>query len=134
MGQTNDKPQAKRQGSGAVKQGARFDSARFVQYELDRAEQAQCKAWDVDAGSVWQEVLALVDDGYSITVKFDTFNDAYACFVQVRGDPSHVNANLILTGRGSEPWKAVKQACFKSRAIGPSWVQYAERHREVIDD
>lgn len=134
MGQTNDKVASGRKVSKAGSKAPRFDSSRFVQYELDASQVAACKGWSVDRDNIWDEVLALADEGYSLTVKFDTYSNAYACFIQVRNDPAHPNADLVLVGRGSEPWKAVKQAAFKHHAIGPSWVQYAERPVQVIDD
>jgi len=134
VGQTNDKTSVKRPRRQAVQQGTRFDSSRFVQYELDQAEQAKCKAWSVSADDLWGHVVALADDGYSVTLKYDGFSESYACFIQVRGQGDHVNAGLILTGRGSEPKKALKQALFKMDAIGPSWVQYGERPKAVLDD
>jgi len=134
VGQTNDKTSVKRQGRKPVEQAARFDSSRFVQYELDALEQAKCKAWQVSADDLWGHVLALADEGYSLALKYDTFSEAYACFVQVRGQSDHINAGLILTGRGSEPKKALKQALFKMDAIGPSWVQYGERRKADLDD
>lgn len=134
MGQTNDKAKRPANRNSSNGKAARFDSSRFVQYELDAAEAQKCKAWDVSADDLWGHVLALADDGYSITFKFDSWSEAYACFVQVRGQDDHVNAGLILTGRGSTPSKALKQACFKMDAIGPTWVQYGERRQAVLDD
>lgn len=134
MGQTNDKV---KQGNGHARgrrAAARFNDVRFVQYELDEAERAACKAWDMDAAALFLAGAGLCDDGYTLTLKFDAYSDAYACFVQVRGESEHVNAGLILAGRGSTPEKALKQALFKHHAIGPSWVQYAERRVPVIDD
>jgi len=134
VGQTNDKSKSvRRSGPAAVRQ-PRFDSSRFVQYELDKNEAAQCKGWVLESEDLWLELLALLDDGYSASLKFDTFSEAYACFLQVRGDPDHPNAGLVLAGRGSTPAKALKQAIFKHKAIGPSWVRYAEREKPVIDD
>lgn len=134
MGQTNDKAKPARNGAARAKTVSRFDGSRFVQYELDAKELAECKGWDLDGDALWLEVLAFVDDGYSVSVKYDSYSNAYACFIQVRGQDDHVNAGLILSGRGSTPAKACKQAIFKARAIGPSWVQYAERRQPVIDD
>lgn len=134
MGQTNEKTSRKPVRKPKDERAARFDSSRFVQYELDAAETAKCKAWDVSSDDLWGHILALVDDGYSITLKYDNWSEAYACFVQVRGQDDHVNAGLVLTGRGSIPTKALKQALFKMDAIGPSWVQYGERRTTVLDD
>jgi len=134
VGQTNDK--VKRQSKAVSRDGkaARFDSSRFVQYELDVAEGQKCKAWDVSGDDLWGHVLGLVDDGYSVTFKNDSWSEAYACFVQVRGQDDHINAGLVLAGRGSAPSKALKQAVFKMDAIGPSWVPYGEKRAPVLDD
>lgn len=134
MGQTNDKTTHRARAKSDNGGPSRWNDARFVQYELDKAELAQCKAWNLDAEGIWLELLALCDDGYSASVRYDGQSNSYACFLQVRGDPAHVNANLILAGRGSSPAKAVKQAIFKHRAIDASWVQYAERRVEPLDD
>lgn len=135
MGQTNDvKASRSRTSSGKISKTTRFDSSRFVQYELDSIETARCKAWELSADDLWGHVLALVDDGYSVTLKYDSWSEAYACFVQVRGQDDHPNAGLILAGRGSGPSKALKQALFKMEAIGSSWVQYGERRISTFDD
>lgn len=134
MGQTNDRTAKRQSRKSDGARAPRFDGSRFVNYELDLAEQAQCKGWDVSSDDLWSEVLSLVDDGYTVSLKFDTFSEAYACFIQVRGQDDHQNSGFILTGRGSTPAKAFKQAVFKSRAIGPSWGEYAGTARPPIDD
>lgn len=134
MGQTNDKVKARSSNGRAPAKASRFDGARFVQYELDEAQKAQCKAWGLSESDCWLAVLPLLDDGYSLTVKFDTYSEAYAAFLQVRGQADHVNSGLVLSGRGSSAYKAVKQLLFKLDAIGPSWVQYAERRVQDLDD
>jgi len=134
MGQTNDKTTKRRTTGGGRPRAERFDGARFVQYELSEVESIQCKAWTLDGESAWQALLPLLDEGYGFTVKYDGYSQSYACFVQIRGDESHPNSGLILTGRGSTPLKAVKQALFKHQAIDASWVQYGERRFSELDD
>lgn len=134
MGQTNDKEKRPVRRARSAGTAERFNDAKFVQYELDKVEQQQCKAWALDAADAWAEMLPLLDEGYSFTVKFDGFSNCYACFVQVRGVPDHANSGLILTGRGSEPFKAVKQALFKHKAIDATWLPYAERRYPDLDD
>lgn len=134
MGQTNDKRIGSRKRAAGNTRTERFNDARFIQYELDEAQRTACKGWDLDGDNLWLEVLALLDSGYSVSVRFDQASAAYACFVSVRGDDEHPNAGLILAGRGSTPAKAVKQAIFKHKAIDASWLQFAERRNEVVDD
>jgi len=134
VGQTNDKRTSSRKRDAGNTRTERFNDARFVQYELDETQRAACKGWDLDGDDLWLEVLALLDTGYSVSVRYDETSTAYACFVTVRGNDQHSNAGLILTGRGSTPGKAVKQAIFKHKAIDATWLQFAERKIEVIDD
>jgi len=134
MGQTNDKPSKSRARNGGKPHAERFNGARFVQYELDSVEALACKGWSLDGDAAWQAMLPLLDEGYSFTVKYDGYSQCYACFVQIRGDENHPNSGLILTGRGSTPHKAVKQALYKHQAIDASWVQYGERRTTELDD
>lgn len=134
MGQTNDKRASPRKRPSGDSRAERFNDARFVQYELDEAQRKSCKGWSLDGDDLWLEVLALLDSEYTVSVRFEPASTAYACFVTVRGNDQHPNAGLILTGRGSTPAKAVKQAIFKHKAIDASWLQFAERRSEVIDD
>lgn len=134
VGQTND-PQKKRQPSkGKSERAPRFNSARFVNYELDTAQQAACKGWDISPDGVWQEMQNLVDEGYSISIKFDTFSESYACFVRAGDSDDAPNRGFILAGRGSSCWKAAKQCLFKHAEIGADWGEYAEKRTAVMDD
>jgi hypothetical protein len=134
VGQTNDKKVVARRSDKPDRRAQRFNDARFIQYELDESQRIECKGWDLDGDALWLELLAYVDDGYTFSVKWDTFSQCYACFMQVRGDDQHINANLILSGRGSSPAKAVKQVCFKHRAVGASWSEFAEKRVAALDD
>lgn len=134
MGQTNDKPSKRQLPSGKSGKAPRFNRARFVNYELDTSEQAVCKGWDLSADNIWQEMSAMVDDGYKFTVKFDTYSEAYACFVQHGDEDGHLNSGLILAGRGSTCGKAVKQAIFKHKQLGGEWGAFAEKRSSVLDD
>jgi len=134
MGQTNDKPNKRDGRSGKPSTVERFSDVRFVQYELNEVESKQCKSWSLDAAETWDAMLPLLDEGYAFTVKYEGQNNCYACFVALRGVENHPNSGLILTGRGSTPSKAVKQALFKHNAIDASWVQFGERRATVLDD
>jgi len=134
MGQTNDTKQRVKRKSGPQEAVPRFDSSRFINYELDTAEQAQCKGWVVSSDDLWEEVSALVDDGYAVSVKFDTKSEAYASFVRGGSEEGAANRGLILTGRGTTPAKALKQAVFKHKKLGGQWGEFAEKRTAVLDD
>jgi len=134
MGQTNDTKQKSQPRASRRQKAPRFDSNRFIQYELDTAQQAQCKGWVISSDDLWAEVLSLVDSGYTVSLKYDTYSEAYACFIRGGDQDGNPNSGFILSGRGSTPAKAFKQACFKHGAIGPSWSEFAELPKQVIDD
>lgn len=88
-----------------------YEQSEFVRYALDDAEKAECKAWVIQPGQEFDMLLGLVDTGYKVTFRFDDVSHAYACwFLAKKDDPA--NPNMILSGRGSSPAKAFKQAAF----------------------
>lgn len=134
MGQTNDSKQKTKHGTRGGTKTPRFDSTRFVAYELDVAQQAACKGWGVTSDDLWQEMLALVDDGYKISIKYDDKSSCYAAFLIGGDDPGDPNHGFILSGRGTTPAKAFKQGLFKHGAIGASWDEFAEKRTPFLDD
>lgn len=122
-------------GSGKVKK-ERFNDAVFINYELDKAAQAACKAWPVSADALFQSVLGLVERGYAITLKWDTYSDSHAAFMRFVGQGEPENAGLILTGRGSTPEKALKQMLYKHfEVMAEVWEFFVTRRSaEEIDD
>ncbi len=133
MGQTNDKP-AKRKAKDPSK-APRFNAAEFVQYELDKAAQASCKAWNVSADALLQSVLGLAEQGYSVTLKWDTYSQAHSAFMRLAGGTGP-NEGLILTGRGSTPEKALKQLMYKHfEVMHEAWEDFSGGRRGAeIDD
>jgi len=113
----------------------RFNDVQFVRRELDKAEAAQCKTWEVDEARVFDAIHKLCEGEYSFSLKWDDFSSAFACFMQFRGSDG-VNKDLILTGRGSSPFKAAKQALFKHyQLLDGVWTEFAERKMaDEIDD
>jgi len=113
----------------------RFNGAQFVQYELDKIQEAACKAQVVTEADIFNSIMEMIDDGYKFTIKWDSYGECYACFIQaaVEGGP---NSGSILTGRGSQPYKAVKQALYKHHVcLQGDWSAYLERRgNRVIDD
>ena len=127
---------AKSKGASRTTKAPRFNEMKFVQYELDKEQQASCKAWSVSPADVFDYMEAMVSDGYKFSVKYDDYSDCVACFVTCPNDHTSGNAGLILTGRGSTAWKSVKQALWKhSVALDGQWQGFAERtNSSVIDD
>lgn len=125
------KPAAKQVSAQAVPYG----KSEFINFELDKALQAECKAWKMDEASVFAAIEEMTSDGYKFSIKFDKYSDCYACFV-FPPDSGHPNSGYILTGRGSSAWKSVKQCLFKHYVVFQGdWASHAGRDtRTSLDD
>jgi hypothetical protein len=129
VGQTNDRPQ-----TTGGKTAKRFNKARFVQYELSADQKATCKAWLLDPESLHDAMFKFCEAGYSFSCKWDGYSKSYAAFGRIDA-PKHENFDLILTGRGSSPIKAVKQMLFKHFMVFDMlWAAYAERREDYEFD
>lgn len=105
----------------------RFNDVRFVNYDLSADEKVQCKAWLPDLSLVDDALLKLVESGYRVTLRYDERSSGYSCFVQSTDEKSD-NAGLMLTGRGSTPLKAAKNALFKHFVVFDLvWSAWAEK-------
>jgi len=91
------------------KQKGKFADVTFITLTLDKKQKAELKAqpWDLEIFET--AVLRVVEAGYKVSMQEDTYNKCYSCFVTQR-EKDGDNFGYILTGRGSTPSKAVKQA------------------------
>lgn len=113
----------------------RFNDAKFIQHELDKAQMQACKKWEVSEADCLEAVLRLADNGYVVTLKYDDYSEAYSCFVRQSKDDGP-NFGYILAGRGSSPYKALKQALFKHYTVmAEDWEEFAgfDRRAEIDD-
>jgi hypothetical protein len=114
---------------------ARFNNTTFIQYELDKVASTACKAWNCDEVAAFHALHGLADAGYSVTLKYDTYSEAYASFMQQKGDEGP-NSGFTLTGRGSTPYKALKQLLFKHfEVMAQTWEPFSGHEKaSEIDD
>jgi len=115
-------------GGGATR-GNRYSSdVEFVNLELDVQQTQEYRKWRNDIEDVvaaWSEVL---EEGYRVNTKFDSYSSSYAAFI-IPGEESD-NSGYILTGRGGNPYRAVSEALFKHRFLLPGgWATYPNRPR-----
>jgi len=127
MGQTNDKRARSRPAPKP-----QVDRSEFVNYDLSTEQLKECKAWAMADGDLWNETLAVTDDGYSLSISRDDRNDCYLCILRAR--VPGVNSGLLLSGRGSTPAKAFKQAVFKHHALEHDWTSAGSAGRAPVDD
>lgn len=112
-----------------------FVQAEFIQYELSAEETRTCKGWEYSESDAFDALLKLQDAKYKVTFRWDEYGQCYGCWLLPdKTDPD--NAGLILTGRGTTPFKALKQVCFKHYMVfSGAWPKpSADRMRPEIDD
>lgn len=89
----------------------------FVQVELNEAQKMQVKALRDNAmPQVWANVVGLIDEGYKLSLSFDTYNDAYVCAVTSK-DVDSPNNGLTLTSRGGTLDGAVASFWYKHTSV-----------------
>lgn len=113
----------------------RFNQVNFISYPLTKDQKDEIKkaAWDLE--DLDSALIALTEQDYKVTISYDDYSSAYACFITPKGD-RHANVGSILTGRGSTPHKAIKQAYYVHSAVfmGDWSTWTVERRGEEIDD
>lgn len=113
----------------------RFNNARFVNRELSTEEGQALKAlpyWSED----WDTYLLRANDsGYKVTLKYDEWSKSYAAFMTT-DDEFSPNFQMILTGRGSCPLKALRQVLYKHYVLAAEeqWVSLDRQFAQEIDD
>lgn len=114
--------------------GKEFKPAQFINYSLTETDKTQFAAWLRQLeGNEWDIVDKVVDGGYSITVKNDTFNDCVGCFLSTPDEKSE-NYGFILTGRGRSGRMALFGALFRHLVLfEQDWPTDTVR-RNVLDD
>lgn len=92
---------------------AKFAQSVFVQRELNDDEKKACKAWDFSPVDALEMVEKLIEQNYKVTFRWDERSKSPACWIIAPPDHPE-NSNMILSGRGSEAFKALKQAAYKA--------------------
>jgi hypothetical protein len=112
-----------------------FSDVTFISFPLDAQQKKQLKetVWTLDDFDT--ELCNLNDDGYKVSFNYDDYNDCYGCFI-TPGKGNTTNAGFILTGRGSSPWKAFRQAAYVHVVLfEKDWSGWRDTRRgEQIDD
>lgn len=103
----------------------------WVNYTLSAEQKSELKSQSFDADGA---LIRLTEENMKVTLAYDDFNECYSCFLIPKGD-DHRNAGCILSGRGSTPIKALKQAAYMHWQIfDGDWSDARRPSREEIDD
>lgn len=79
-------------------------------------------------------LLKLCEEGYRVTLRYDDRSEAFACWVNPTGE-DHPNNGLTLSGRGSSPLRALKQALYIHQLFEGDWAgNYKQFKLEDLDD
>lgn len=103
----------------------------WVNYTLSDEQKRELKSQDFDFDNA---LIRLTEESLKVTLAYDDRNECYSAFL-IPKNPEHKNAGCILSGRGSTPLKALKQAAYIHWQIfDGDWSDARTPARDVIDD
>lgn len=111
---------------------AKFETI-FVNYSLSADEKRQLRDWEPSLSELDDELFGICHDLFKLTVKYDAYSDGYAAWLVPHASNKQL-AGMILSGRGSTPFKAVKQLVWLHKMMGGHWQDYAQAKREFEFD
>lgn len=113
----------------------RFNDVKFVNWSLSLTEKEACKQWLVVDGDVDNALLTFIEEGNKVTCSYDSYRSCFTVSLIPQSDKSP-NKGFILSGKGSTPLKAIKQALFINyRIMDGEWATYSTMGAsEELDD
>lgn len=112
-----------------------FTQSKFINYSLTDAQKKEIKAWSPTQEELDDLLNTLVEGDYKVTFSYDDYNECHSCAIVPKGE-KHVNTGYILTGKGSTPFKALKQVSWiHFKVLDGAWFEhFTARGREILDD
>lgn len=113
----------------------RFNDVKFVNWSLDSDQKQQCKVWLPTGEEISDAMSNAIQAGYKITTSWDGFRSCFTASIVPTQD-AKANQGYILTGKGSTPLKAVKQALYIHYVVmDEDWAAYSTAgYAEELDD
>lgn len=113
----------------------RFNDVSFINWSLSPEEKAACKAWSLSLEDYDNAIGNLVEGSYKTTISYDGFRSCFTCSIVPTKDAKS-NQGYILTGKGSTPLKALKQALYiHFHIMDTEWAAYSTaKAMEELDD
>lgn len=103
----------------------------WVNYNLSPEQKSELKSQNFDFDNA---LVRLTEENLKVTLAYDDRNECYSAFL-IPKNPEHKNAGCILSGRGSTPVKALKQAAYIHWQIfDGDWSDARTSARDLIDD
>lgn len=113
----------------------RFNDVQFVNWSLTEEHKAACKIWLKTLEDVEEALHSTIEAGYKVTLSYDTYRSCYTASIVPTKDAKS-NQGFILTGKGSTPLKAAKQAMYIHYLVmDEEWANYSNQAKvEELDD
>jgi len=111
-----------------------YQTSEFINYPLSAEQKKEIKAWHPDLEEIDDLLLKLCEAGYRITLRYDDRSSAFAAWVNPSGE-DNPNNGFTLSGRGSTPLKAIKQALYIHNLFEGDWAgNYRQFKEDDLDD
>lgn len=112
-----------------------FKRGQFINHTFNEDDKARFKAWLSDKSTdIWDLLDKLTDSGYKLSVKYDSYTDAQACFIQTDDEKSD-NYGFILTGRSRSGSLACAAALYRHYVLWEcQWPTDTVRHNRLDDE
>jgi len=129
-----EKVEAARASARAAKQRRQAQAgSEFVNLELSKEQKLELRSTFDDLDTLGEALTDLLSDGTKVTCKYDERNSCAVAFAFAAEDSS--NAGYILTGRGRDATRALRELVYKHRVIlDGEWAQYHNRSSEGEGD
>lgn len=111
-----------------------FSQSEFINFPLSVEQKKEIKAWLLSFDDLDDLVLKLCEENYRVTLRWDDRSEAFAAWINPIGD-DHKNNGLTLSGRGSTPLKALRQALYIHHLFEGDWAgNYKAFKEDDLDD
>lgn len=113
----------------------RFNNVQFINWSLTIEQKQDCKQFLITDGDYDEALLVIIQAGYKVTTSYDEYRDCFTASI-VPAQNGKNNQGYILTGKGSTPLKAIRQALYiHYRIMDEDWASYSTAKTvEELDD
>lgn len=114
---------------------AEFKRSEFINYDLTQDDKARFKEWiGSKSFQPWDIIDKLLDSGYTLSVKPDSYHDCYAAYIQPISE-DNPNFGYIVSGRSGSSTMAIFGALFRHLVLWQcEWPSDTVRRGGLDDD
>lgn len=102
----------------------------FIRHTITNEEKARYDGWGYSDDDLWADIQRLVDSGYSVSFKWDEYNEAHQCSFKC-SNKKDVNDGWCMVARAPDIYNAIRLALYKHLVLMEGdWSAWHERERE----